>query len=78
MSRKIRFSVMTLAVTALIAASASAAPTRIHHRESSPEVGMMSGAWNWLASWLRAHAPVFPHGITPTGSSNIDPNGGPH
>ena len=77
MSRKIRFIVMTLAVTALMAASAQAALTRIPHREPAPGVGTLSGAWNLLASWLRAHAPVLPHGILPTGSQ-IDPNGGPH
>jgi len=78
MSRKIRFVVMTLAVTALMAASAPAAPTRIPHREPAPGVGMLSGAWNWLASWLRAHAPALPHGIMPTSTSGLDPNGGPH
>jgi len=75
MSRKIRFIVMTMAVTALMAASAAAAPTRIPHRESAPEVGLWAGAWSSLASWLRGHAPALLHGVMPDTSSQLDPNG---
>jgi uncharacterized membrane protein YczE len=62
MSRRIRCIAMTLALSALMAASVQAAPTRTLHKGSTPEVGLFAGVWELMVSWLHS-------------TSHLDPNG---
>jgi hypothetical protein len=64
---------MTLALSALMAAAVQAAPTRTLRSESTPEVGLFTGMWKWLAFWLQEN----PYTLAKS-TSQLDPNGGNH
>lgn len=75
MSRKIQCITLALTVSALLATSAQAAPTRTLLSESFPEVGSFSDAWQRLVSWLETRAALQGIHSTPKSTSQIDPNG---
>jgi hypothetical protein len=77
MSRRIRCIAMSLALSALMAASVQAAPTKTLPKGSAPEVGLFTGAWVRLASWLRADMPTVLKALNPDSTSHLDPNGNP-
>jgi hypothetical protein len=81
MSRRIRFVAIALALSALMAATAKAAPARTLTRESLPVVGTLASAWDWLVSLLQGKAPhTTPQAKSKTAddTSHLDPNGGNH
>jgi hypothetical protein len=81
MSRRIQCIAIALACSALMAASAQAAPTRTLPRESSPVVGSLVHAWGWLVSVLHKETPAAPPSFqskTAGDTSHLDPNGGQH
>jgi len=78
MSRKIQCITMALFLSAVLATSARAAPTRAPLSEPSPEVGFLSDAWQRLVSWLETRVALRGIHLTPQSTSQIDPNGGQH
>jgi hypothetical protein len=77
----IRFIAIALALSALMAASAQAVPTRTLTRESLPVVGTLASAWDWLVSLLQGKAPRTTPQVrnkTSDDTSHLDPNGGNH
>jgi hypothetical protein len=69
---------MTLAVSALMTAAVQAAPTRAPHKGSAPEVGLFQEMWSWLTAGLRGTRHTSSFTVTPTSTSQLDPNGGNH
>jgi hypothetical protein len=76
MSRKIQCITMTLFLSALMAASVQAAPTRPPVQKPTPVVGIFSDVWRLLSNWVRGHPLSPPSGISIPDSSQLDPNGG--
>lgn len=78
MSRKIRCIAITLAVSALITASAQAAPSRLRASEAATGTGAFAQVWERLLSWASGalHGPQ--HWLSPAwgnDTSHLDPNG---
>jgi hypothetical protein len=69
---------MALFLSALMSASAHAAPIRTLGPKPAPEVRFLAEAWKQLLTWLQGHAFSPPGSLkskAPDDTSHIDPNG---